>query len=104
MQGYGSFKGFQNLKSLDLRICVHHGCGIRELAVLSRLESLNLAGTDVTDAGLLELKNFSNLRSLQVDAPITDEGVAYAQKMMPSLEITFPDDSIPADKGRCQSV
>ncbi len=88
--GIRQLQGLQNLKSLGLGHSPITDAGINELAVFNRLESLNLAGTDVTDEGLLELKNLSSLRSLQVDAPITQQGVFHAQKLMPSLKITFP--------------
>jgi Leucine-rich repeat (LRR) protein len=88
--GLRQLQGLQNLKSLSLGHSPITDAGIKDLADFNRLESLNLAGTNVTDEGLLELKNLSSLRSLQGDAPITQHGVAHAQKLMPSLKITFP--------------
>jgi selenocysteine-specific translation elongation factor len=53
------------------------------------LQSLDLSGIKVTDAGLKALKELKNLQVLDIDR-ITDEGVEDLQKALPNLTINRP--------------
>ena len=47
-----------------------------------------LAGTKITDAGLVHLKGLTNLQKLIISGSITDAGVADLQKALPNCEIS----------------
>jgi len=56
---------------------------------LTSLQTLNLYGTKVTDAGLEHLKGFTNLETLSLyGTQITSAGVADLQKALPNCKIT----------------
>jgi Leucine Rich repeat len=62
--------------------------GLKELKGLRSLQTLDLGGTKVTDAGLKELKELKSLRELRIDdIKVTDEGVADLRKALPKLAI-----------------
>lgn len=62
--------------------------GIAELAPLTNLTQLNLAGTKVTDAGLAKLASLTNLTSLYLyKTKVTAKGVAELQKALPKCNI-----------------
>jgi hypothetical protein len=63
---------------------------------LRKLEGLSLYNTNVTDAGLAELKGLKRLQFLQLglSAPrakkrVTSEGVEHLQKELPKCKIDF---------------
>jgi len=56
---------------------------------LEKVMSLNLAHTQVTDAGLKELVNLRQLKALQLqDTQVTNAGVVELQKALPKCKIT----------------
>ena len=55
---------------------------------MSELQSLDLAGTAITDKGLTQLKGLANLRLLNLKGTkITAEGIAKLQQTLPNLKI-----------------
>jgi hypothetical protein len=63
--------------------------GLSHLARATRLQWLDLAGTDVTDAGLESLKALTKLEKLDVyDTHVTAEGVKRLKQALPTCEIT----------------
>ena len=83
------------LQDLDLKRCEKlTDAALEHLGQLSSLEKLNLAGTQVTDAGVHYLKGLKQLKELTLgeDAPmcqtkVTDAGVAELQAAIPGLNI-----------------
>ena len=52
--------------------------GLRQVALLTQLESLNLDSREVTDAGLAHITSLARLRSLDLfGAKVTDRGCAH---------------------------
>ncbi|WP_341822228.1 leucine-rich repeat domain-containing protein [Wolbachia endosymbiont (group A) of Clivina fossor] len=89
----------ESLKGLAFRERFTSGCleksisvkGIKELAKLKNLTSLDLSGDDVTDEGVKELAKLKNLTSLNLDRNyITDEGVKELAKLknLTSLDLS----------------
>jgi hypothetical protein len=71
------------LTSLNLAGTQVTDVGLKELAGMPRLTSLNLSGTQVTDAGLKALVTVKNLHKLDLTGTqVTDEGVAELQKAL----------------------
>ena len=57
---------------------------------MSELNSLMLAGTQVTDKGLVHLKGLTNLKSLNLmNTQVTHAGVADLQKALPKCKIDY---------------
>ena len=64
--------------------------GLKELASLKNLTTLDLSATKVTDAGLKELTALKNLAALILsDTQVTDAGVKELQKALPKCTIRF---------------
>ena len=62
--------------------------GLKELANLKHLTSLNLHRTKVTDEGLKELTSLKYLTSLDLRLTnVTDAGVKELQKALPKCKI-----------------
>ena len=56
--------------------------------VLPQLQTLGLAGTYVTDAGLKELAALKQLQTLRLDnTKVTDAGIAELKKALPDCKI-----------------
>ncbi len=53
--------------------------GLAQLKGLTHLQALHLSGTEVTDAGLAHIKEMSELRSLELPQGVTDAGLARLQ-------------------------
>ena len=52
--------------------------GVAHLQGLTKLQSLNLSGTQVTDSGLLYLKRLTNLQTLYLNnTQVTDRGLGH---------------------------
>ena len=69
--------GLNSLQSLDLSGTGVTDAGLRQLAGLNSLQSLYLGSTQVTDAGLKDLVGLRSLRSLSLgNTKVTDAGVA----------------------------
>ena len=61
---------------------------MKELVGLKQLKTLNLAGTQVTDAGVEQLRGLTKLRLLNLrDTKVTDEGVEKLQQALPKCKI-----------------
>jgi internalin A len=66
------------LRTLELLGCQVTDAGLKELAPLKNLQSLMLKRTDITDAGLKELAALQNLRDLDVSiTAVTDAGLKH---------------------------
>ena len=64
--------------------------GLKELAELKGLQTLNLSGTKTTDAGLKELAALKGLQYLDLGhTKATAAGVAKLQKALPNCYIGF---------------
>ena len=61
--------------------------GLKELAGLKNLQSLDLWYTGITDAGLKELAELKSLQVLNLPSLVTDAGVAELQRALPTLKI-----------------
>jgi Leucine-rich repeat (LRR) protein len=87
--------GLTNLRDLNLMRCAKlTDAAMDHVSLLSSLEKLNLAGTQVTDAGLHKLEGLKQLKeiTLSINASIyltkvTDSGVAGLQAAIPGLKI-----------------
>ena len=63
--------------------------GLKELADLKQLTTLELQSSPVTDAGLKELADLKQLTSLSLyQTQVTADGVADLQKALPGCKIT----------------
>ena len=63
--------------------------GVKELAGVKTLQSLNLWNTQVTDMGLKELADLKSLRFLSLKyTQVTDAGVAELRKALPNCNIS----------------
>ena len=52
------------------------------------LQTLYLKGSQITDAGLVNLKGLNNLKDLDLSGTnVTDAGIAELQKALPNCEI-----------------
>jgi hypothetical protein len=77
----------QEIRRLDISSNVT-GAGLGELAGLKNLRWLGLAHTRITDSDLKAIAKLTGLEELEVGGnPVTDAGVAYLQKALPSLKI-----------------
>jgi hypothetical protein len=64
--------------------------GIKELASLKALTSLDISGTDVTDDGMKQLVPLAGLTELDLSCTnVTNGGVAAFKKRLPKCEITW---------------
>ncbi|HKB38219.1 MAG TPA: hypothetical protein VKD72_17355, partial [Gemmataceae bacterium] len=62
--------------------------GLKELKELKNLRTLNLGGTGITDAGLKKLKEFKSLQGLNLmDTKVTDAGVKELMAALPELQV-----------------
>ena len=62
---------------------------LRLLADFESIERLSLVGTQVTNAAVPHLKQFTRLRFLDVSGTeITDDGIAELQKALPNCRIS----------------
>jgi hypothetical protein len=62
--------------------------GLKILAGMKTLQTVDLGFTEVTDAGLKELEGLKNLRTLDLGfTKVTDAGVAALQKTLPDCRI-----------------
>jgi predicted Zn finger-like uncharacterized protein len=63
-----------------------------------RVEELNLSHCDVSDKGLKYIKNFTKLKTLILNGTrVTEKGVKELQKKMPDLKIVWSADKTPKD-------
>jgi hypothetical protein len=83
--GLKSLAALANLKSLNLRGTVITDAGIKSLAALEQLKRLDLSDTKVTDVGVKELTPLKNLIELTVDF----DRVSFAT--VDELRISSPD-------------
>ena len=63
--------------------------GLRHLAGLTNLTTLHLRSTNITDAGLDLMKSFENLENLNVVlcGEISDGGIRSFQQAMPNCKV-----------------
>jgi Leucine-rich repeat (LRR) protein len=80
--------GLKSLQSLDLGATKVTDAGLKELAELRSLHTLSLSNTQVTDAGLKELAGLKNLQTLFLQGTkATDAAVSELRKALPALVI-----------------
>lgn len=84
--GLAQLKGLKELESLYFEDCPVTDEGLREGTIhckeLSRLKSLGLLETKVTDAGLAHLLNLESIARLRLDrSPISGKGLAYLNRL-----------------------
>ncbi len=79
----------QEIFSLDLGGTQLTDAGLEPLKTLKGLEILSLQRTSITDAGLTHLMGMTGLRSLDlsVNSKVTDAGIARLQKALPNCRI-----------------
>jgi len=82
------------LDNLPNLLClIHSGCGVtdaglRHVAGLTELGSLNLSGTQVTDSGLRQLTRLTKLKYLDLSGTqVTGDGVKGLQRALPNCHI-----------------
>jgi len=64
--------------------------GLANVKGLTQLQSLNLNGTKITDAGLEHLKGLANLQTLDLEATrVTNAGIADLKKALPNCKISM---------------
>jgi uncharacterized protein (TIGR03067 family) len=89
----------RDIGALGFRGCI--GVGDTQMQHVSRLvsiESLNLHSTDVTDAGIAQLKGLSHLESLDLSfTPISDEAVPAISKLPRLKKLTLRGSLITAN-------
>jgi internalin A len=86
--GLKEVAGLKSLKTLNLAGTQVTDVGLKELAGLQRLATLNLSHTQVTDAGLKALVAVKNLHRLDLTGTqVTDEGAAELRKSLRYCEI-----------------
>jgi uncharacterized protein (TIGR03067 family) len=94
--GLKELAGLKNLQSLNLDFTPVSDAGLRDLAGLQSLQHLSVMGTKVSDAGLKELAGLKNLQSLNLFfTPVTKTGVQELQKALPKCKISVA----PSDAG-----
>ncbi len=84
----GSYVGLEKLRSLYLDGSDVTDAGLVNLKSLTNLKRLDLSFTQVTDAGLVHLKGLTKLKYLGLNrTQVTDEGVKKLQGALPNCEI-----------------
>jgi len=84
-------KSAEEVISLNLCLTQVTNAGLKDLAALKNLTTLDLYGLRVTDAGLKELAPLKNLTALSLNSPgVTGAGVVQLRKELPGCTITFP--------------
>ena len=74
--GLKALAGLTRLQSLNLPYTKATGVGLKELARLKHLHALDLSDAQVTDAGLKEIAALKSLRTLSIGGPdMSDAGV-----------------------------
>jgi len=91
--GLKELAALKQLQSLNLIRCEKvTDAGLKELAALKQLQSLDLRGCDkVTDAGLKELAALKQLQSLKLQGCklVSNDGVDKLKRAIPKLQV-FP--------------
>ena len=76
------------METLNLAGTAVTDVGLAHLRGLTRLRKLILAGTRVTDAGLDQLATFSDLRQLDLEGSLVSQaGIEARQRVLPMVEI-----------------
>ena len=80
----------EDVLSLDLSTTEVTNAGLKELKGLKNLQVLNLGSRNVTDAGLNDLKDLNNLQMLYLPSGgVTDAGIADLKKALPNVQIKW---------------
>jgi internalin A len=78
-----------NLTSLDLRATGITDAGLKDLVKLKLLFMLNLSSTQVTDTGILCIGKLKSLRDLGLwYSQVTESGVAALRRVLPRCQIS----------------
>ena len=78
--------------NLDFSKCVRKptDADLADVAMLSRLDWLDLTGAPITDAGLKHLKGLKRLRSIMlIDTAVTEEGAKRLHEALPNAHIFY---------------
>ena len=88
--GLKDLAALRGLTTLDLSVTKVTDAGLKELAALKGLTTLNLRGTKVTDAGLKELVALKGLTTLNLAycPQVTGAGLKELRQALPKCEIT----------------
>jgi Leucine-rich repeat (LRR) protein len=83
-----SLAGFTKLRSLDLTRSEVTDAAVPALLQLSKLQSLNLFGTKITDTGLMPLKALRNLKRLELSKDgISEAAVTAFRKTRSDVQV-----------------
>jgi hypothetical protein len=75
--------------------------GLKELKEFGNLKELEIAGTNIDDQGLKQLKDFKHLEHLQLfDTQITDGGLKYLKEMKQLRRVVLPEKSVTDDAAK----
>ncbi|MFO0823679.1 MAG: hypothetical protein U0792_11275 [Gemmataceae bacterium] len=95
LEGWGALKALSKLTSLGLAQTGVTDAGLKEIGKLTQLTILGLDGTPITDAGLADLKNLRSLDKLSlVDTKITDKAVPILSGMKKLSFLTLSEKQI----------
>ena len=86
--GLKQLAGLKALKSLNLSGTKVTDAGLKHLAGLKALQKLDLEDTKVTDAGLKHLAGLKALRRLHLeDTTVTNAGISKLKRALPNCDI-----------------
>jgi len=97
---YLNLQNFTSLKKLDLANTEITNAGLAHLEYLTHLEELDLAGTQITNTGLKCLKPLTNLNKLDLaSTQISGTGFKYLQDLNTLKTLYLSDDMDITDEG-----
>ena len=69
---------------------------MKRLGHMQHIEVLSIKSPNLSDAGLMELRNWPNLQSLNlVDTKVTDSGIASLRELHPNLRLVQSRQTVP---------
>ena len=78
----------KDMEWLELNDTQITNAGISEIKVLENIVDMNLRNTDVSDKCITSLKKMKNLSTLYIDGTeITEEGIAKLEKSLPYCRV-----------------
>ena len=82
-QGVALLAGLTKLKSLDLSDSKITDAAMRDIGKLPSLETLEIIGTAVTNAGIAKLAGMENLKFLEVGPNVSKQAADELKKKLP---------------------